>query len=118
MPNLFVSIYKGMARDVVNTPVPAPETPPLAEWSLEIGIESNQSKPFPEMAKFICVTAKAACCLAFGKDPTASPEFHPLEAGETRWYGVYPGHKVAVVAYAGDQVVSIPALRPMPRPFT
>ena len=117
MPCLYVTIYKGMARDVVNTPVPAPETPPLAEWSLEIGVDSNQSEPFPEFAKFISVKAMSACCLAFGKDPKADHHFHPMDAGELRWYGVYPGHKIAVTVYSEDEPY-MPTLQPMPKPFT
>ncbi len=117
MSNLFVTIYKGMARDVVNTPVPAPEMPPLAEWSLEIGVESNQSRPFPEATKFIHVKAGGPCCLAFGKNPIADANYHPLDAGEVRWYGVYPGHKIAVIMYSEDAVVHMPPQAPMPRPF-
>ncbi len=117
MPNLYVTIYKAMARDVLNTPVPAPETPPLAEWSLEIGIESNQSKPFPETAKFIHVKAGAPCCLAFGKAPMADPHYHPLDAGEVRWYGVYPGHRIAVITYSKDAAFPTHVQLPMPRPF-
>ncbi len=97
MPKLYVTIYKGLARDVVNTPIPAPETPSLAEWSLEVGFESKQSDPFPMNAKFISVTAGVDCCLAFGKDPVAKTEFHPISEGETRWYGVYPGQRLAVI---------------------
>ncbi len=118
MSNLYVTVYKGMARDVVNTPVPAPEAPPLAEWSIEIGVSSNQSKPFPHDTKFISVKAGAACCLAFGKDPVADAGFHPLDAGETRWYGVYPGHKIAVIMHSDDPVFSTHPQTPMPRPFS
>lgn len=118
MPNIYVTVFKGMARDVVNTPVPAPEMPPLAEWSLEIGVDSVQSKPFPEAAKFILVKAGAACCLAIGKDPVADHKFHPLDPGEVRWYGVYPGHKIAVTVYSDEPAFAMPVPQPMPRPFS
>ena len=119
MPNLYVTVYKGMARDTVNTPVPAPEMPPLAEWSLEIGVESNPSGPFPAEAKFISVKAGAACCIAVGKNPTADSKYHPIDAGELRWYGVFPGHKIATIVFTEDSNIISPYLpKPMPKPFT
>lgn len=105
MAKAYITEYKGMARDPANAPVPAPEMPSLAEQAIEIGLKSTTSAPFSQHVKFISVKAGGPCCIAIGKDPVAKPGFHPLDAGEVRWYGVYPGHKIAVVVYSGDSVL-------------
>ena len=71
--------------------------PPQQEQSVKITSESKQSKMFKPTTKFIMVHNEESCCLAFGKEPTASPLYHMLSVGETRFYGVQPSHKLAVI---------------------
>lgn len=99
MALLFVSIYRQMARDSGNEAVGAPQMPPLAEWCIEIPLgTSAQSPPFPPMSEFISVKATDACWLAINEDPVAKVNVHPVDAGERLWYGVTPGHCLAVLA--------------------
>lgn len=98
MAKLHITVYSMMARDAVNGALPAPMTPPLAELQVEIvGFQSKQSDQFPDGAHFVMVKPEVACALAFGENPKAKPDTHPLDAGEIRWYGVTPGHRIAVI---------------------
>lgn len=99
MPKLYLTVYEHVARDMVNTPIPIPQAPPLSEDWVEITTESKQCGEFEERATFICVTAEIPCCLAFGVDPIALVGYHPLNPGVDRWYGVRPGQKLAVIEY-------------------
>lgn len=99
MPKLYISVYEHVARDMVNTPIPIPQTPPLAEDWVEITTESKQSCVFEDRARFIMVSTEIPCCLAFGDDPVAEISYHPLSPGVDRWYGVRPGHRLAVIEY-------------------
>lgn len=97
MSKLSVTVYATMARDMGNATVPAPQVPALAEWVVEYGLESVQSPTFPQGAKFISITPSDSCCLAFGRDPEAKVGLHPVGGGETRWYGITEGHRLAVI---------------------
>ncbi len=110
MPNLYVTIY--------DTAGGCPKVPPLAEWSLEIGIDSNRSAPFPDHARSILVKAGTVCCLGFGEEAEAVNGFHPLDAGETRQYMVSPGHSIAVIVRSDESTVHMPSPQRMPQPFT
>ncbi len=98
MADLNISIYSHLAYDAGNSSMGAPATPPLAEDAVEINTTSTQSKIFPTGASFICIKPDDNCSLAFGEDPEADPKFHPVDAGERLWYGVHPGHRLAVIA--------------------
>src|SRR5882672_6197590 len=99
MPKLYISVWEHIARDAVNTPIPIPQTPSLSEEWIEITTESAQSHVFDERAKFISGNAETPCCLSFGEDPIAEISYHPLTPGVDRWYGVRPGHRLAVIEY-------------------
>lgn len=78
----------------------APSMPPIAEQHLTINT-TVASAAFNAATRFIMVNADAACSLAFsadGTDPTAVVTAHRMGANETRFYGVNPGGKIAVVA--------------------
>jgi hypothetical protein len=86
-----------MARDSNNQLVGAPLTPPIAEQTIDITHESIAGAQFPPHTRFICIKAEADCCLAFGQNPIADPNFHFIDGGERIFYGVHEGHQVAVV---------------------
>jgi hypothetical protein len=95
---LHISIYSYMAHGASGSgSLQAPQAPALEEWQIPIELESTQSPPFPEGATFIMVRPDTDCCLAFGADPEAVIGQHPVDAKERMWYGVHPGHKIAVI---------------------
>jgi hypothetical protein len=94
---LFITGWRYMAVDETMRPVAAPKAPPVFDDYIEVGLESVQSDPFPNHTLFIEVLAETNCALAFGRDPTATPDRHPILAGERRWYGVEIGDCIAVI---------------------
>jgi hypothetical protein len=76
----------------------APQEPSLGEWVLPIEVSSTQSPVFPEFTQFICIKADENCAIAFGENPVAKPDYKTIDAGERLYYGVHPGHKLAVIA--------------------
>lgn len=76
-----------------------PQAPALFEYGVPITLESKQCPPFPNEAVFVMVKPDVACCLAFGPDPTAENGVHPVEANERMWYGISPGHQIAVIEH-------------------
>lgn len=98
MPLLHITVYARVARDAGNGVTPIPMAPPVFEEGVPIELgQSNQSEPFTSQANFVMVKPEVDCCLAFGEDPVAEVGIHPVEAGEIRWYGVHPGHQIAVI---------------------
>jgi hypothetical protein len=98
MPKLYISEFASVAVDHSNRPVGAPLAPGIAEQAIEIGVESGQSQKFKGQSRFVMLKAEAACHLAFGEEPRATTEFHYVAAGEVRFYGIHPHHKLAVIA--------------------
>lgn len=102
MRRLFITCYRHMALDDFNRLIAAPMTPPLAEAYVNISPESVSSDPFPQYTSFICIKPEVDCAVAFGPEPTANPDYHVLEAGEKCFYGVTPGHRIAVIEVAPE----------------
>ena len=78
-------------------PVPAPMTPPVAEQHIAIGAGSLPSAAFNADTAFVMVNCDATCSLAWGAAPVAVATAQRMAANETRFYGVVPGQKVAVI---------------------
>lgn len=96
---LYIAEYNRLTLDYAGALVPsAPLVPPVRDQRLGIDFEPQVSEPFDEKTKFIDVVADLDCCLAFGPEPKADARLHKIRAGETRRYGVSPGHRLAVVA--------------------
>jgi len=97
MAAITITEFRHFANDSFGGPAPAPLMPPLAEQVVAIGLTSVQSAAFSSSTTLIMVHADADCHLAFGDDPTADATLHQMGSGETRFYGVVPGSKIAVI---------------------
>ena len=71
--------------------------PPLAEQVVAIGASSAASSAFNASTRFVCLTPKADCHIQIGATPTATTSLLPLTSGQAYYFGVTPGHKVAVI---------------------
>ena len=102
MANLHITEFSTQARDsTFGAPlIPAPQMPPVAEQTVAIAGSSAASSAFNAATMFVCLTPKADCHVAFGGAPTATTSLMPLTAGQAYYFGVTPGHKVAVIAAA------------------
>lgn len=71
--------------------------PAAAEQVLAIGASSDQSEEFDPNTVLVRVHADAPCSIVFGADPTATADNARLAAGQTEYFGVSAGLKVAVI---------------------
>ena len=94
---LYITEYRNLARADNGPHVSAGQEPNLAEQQVAIGGTSTQSAAFNARTGFVMIHTDAICALAFGDNPTAVNNRHRMAAGEVRFYGVAPGHKVAVI---------------------
>lgn len=70
---------------------------PLAEQTVSIGGSTTQSSAFNARTTFIRVHADAICSIALGSNPTATAAKMRLPADAIEYFGVVPGHKIAVI---------------------
>lgn len=77
--------------------VPMAYAPPLAEQTVAIGGTSTQSAVFNAKTKSIRVHTDAICSIAVGTSPTATATTMRMVAGQTEYFAVTPGHRLAVI---------------------
>jgi hypothetical protein len=94
---VYITEYAALARDAYNFHISAGKEPAAAEQVMTISGTSSQSAVFNEQTAFIMVHTTEVACLAFGSNPTAVSNRHRVGAGETRFYGVNPGHRMAAI---------------------
>ncbi len=98
MANLHITEFDRLAVSANNGPVvQIASMPPLAEQTVAIGGSIAESSAFNASTRFVCLTPKADCHVAFGETPVATTNSKPLTAGQDYYFGVTPGHKVAVI---------------------
>lgn len=98
---VYVTEYFALARDGNNHVIAAGQEPAEAEQEIDVSSTSAQSAAFGARTHLVMIHATEAAFLAFGTNPTAVDEAHAIGAGETRFYGVVPGQKVAAVTSGG-----------------
>jgi hypothetical protein len=94
----YITEYEALARDRFNYHIAAGAEPAIAEQRVDNTGASTQSAAFNERTAFIMVHTDGICSIKIGANPTALVTGHRMAAGETRFYGVQPGHKIAVIA--------------------
>lgn len=81
--------------------------PPVAEQTIAIGASSVASAAFNAATRFIRVETDAICAFDIRPAPTAvvstttaavAPGTGRLNVGDREYFGVTPGHKIAVIA--------------------
>jgi hypothetical protein len=98
---LNVTEYKG---PFVNraTGMPMARAPKVAQNNVQIAGASAQSAAFAATTTMIRVETDAICCIEIGADPTAivlgATMTQRFVAGQTEYFYVTPGHKIAVIA--------------------
>lgn len=98
MATVYITEVSKIAASSGGQDVLAPVMPPAAEQTVAITGGSVQSDPFHAGTSYIQLSTDAICSIAFGSDPTATTSKQRLAANETRFYGVTPGQRVAVIA--------------------
>jgi hypothetical protein len=98
MAVLDISEYRDMARDSRGHGVPTGVEPSQTLQQVSIGGTSTQSSALGGSTRFVRLHADVACRVQIGSNPTASATSMRLAAGATEFFGVIPGHKIAVVS--------------------
>lgn len=94
MAKLYISEYQRMGAYAAQ----AAQEPSLVEQTpVVIGAGSLQSSAFDAQTFVVRVHADSICSIAFGEDPTATADSKRMAAGQTEYFTVAPGHKVAVI---------------------
>lgn len=75
------------------------QLPPIAEQVVTF-TTTTQSAAANHSTRFVRVISDADCHIAVGDNPTATTSSLKLIAGSPEYFGVTPGHKVAVIAAA------------------
>lgn len=94
---VYITEYRALARDGFEFHVAAGAEPNLAEQAITVSGTSAQSSAFNGSTAFVMVHTSEVVCLKFGVNPTAVTTAHRLGSGETRFYGVVPGQKLAAI---------------------
>lgn len=100
MAKVFIECYDKMGRLWAgNEMIAAPSEPssggPLTP--VAIGGVSAQSAVFPDGTRLIRVHTDAICSIKIGANPTATADDKRMAANATEYFGVTPGHKLAVI---------------------
>jgi len=82
---------EGGAAQVARAPVVVDQSP------VTIAGGSLQSAAFNAETKYVRLHCDAICSIAFGSNPTATAANMRMAAGQTEYFGVQPGMKVAVI---------------------
>lgn len=71
--------------------------PPVTEQTVAIGAGSVASAAFNTGTSLIRVHSDVICSIKIGAAPTASATTSRMAAGQTEYYAVRPGDKIAVI---------------------
>lgn len=92
-----ITEYTDIAASRLGKPVIAGQEPSIGNQQVAIGGASVQSLAFNDATRFVRLHADAACRVLFGANPTALATSMRIPAGGTEYFGVAPGHKLAVI---------------------
>ena len=99
MADLYISEYKVMAKTTgQKDDIAAAQEPSIATQKVPISGASAQSAAFNDDTRYIEVHTDVICSISFGVNPTATISHKRMAANQTQFFGVVPGHKVAVIS--------------------
>jgi len=94
---LYISEYHRSGIALNGQTLAAGEEPSIATQKITISGASAQSAAFNANTKFIRVHTSEICSITFGSNPTATVAHARLVAGQTEYFSVFAGQKVAVI---------------------
>jgi hypothetical protein len=100
MARLYISEYREMgAVQASKRDIAAPLEPAIVvQTPINITGASIQSEQFHEETRFVRLHTDATCSVRFGVNPVATTNDARMAAGSTEYFGVVPGHRVAVIS--------------------
>lgn len=101
MALLDVIEYQSLASDSLGNVIQAGGARHIVQAPVVIGAGSLKSAAFEAQTRIVRLHTDATCRVLFGSDPTAvATTSIRMAAGQTEFFGVIPGQKVAVIASA------------------
>lgn len=98
MAKLYVTEFLG-ADEKTNVLVPAGKADGMVHQTpINITGTSAQSAGFGQGTRLIRVHTDAICSISYGTNPTATTNHLRLSAGQTEYFAVIPGSKIAVIS--------------------
>lgn len=98
MATLYITEFSSMAQ-IPGAIGQMAQEPPVAAYSIAIGVGSIQSQAFDPSTRFFELNTDSICSIAVGKNPTADATKRRMSANQTIFRGVPEGSafKVAVI---------------------
>jgi hypothetical protein len=98
MTKLFITEFANMqsAESLQGSPQAA-LLPTLGTQVINLGGASVQSTPMQARTRLVRVHAQAACHVIAGENPTATTSSMRLAEGQTEYFGITPGQRLAVI---------------------
>ena len=99
MATIYIKEFANQGLNTINTPMPFPLEPALAEQVVSITAGSVQSTALNNLTQLVLINADAICSIKIGANPTATATTHRLPAGGSYLFAVPPasGLKIAVI---------------------
>lgn len=94
---LDITEYVNLARDATGAIIPVGAEPATTQ-QVNITAGSLPSNPFGPGARLVRLHADAACRVEIGPSATATQASKRMAAGQTEYFGVRPGDRVAVIS--------------------
>lgn len=99
MSTLYITEFADLSVSFVRgNMAQAAAQPPVAEQTEAIGGSSAASNAFNANTTLVRIHADSICSILFGTTPVATTANARMVAGQTEYFGVAPGMKVAVIA--------------------
>jgi len=92
---LYISEFQGAPP--LSVYYQAARMPALVDQTVAIGSSSAQSAAFGSSTGMIRVNTDVACNIIIGSNPTATTSKMRMSAGQTEYFLVTPGQKIAVI---------------------
>lgn len=98
MTKLYITEFDRLVTSTSTAGAPqAAMKPAVASQALTLTGSTQQSAAFNAATRLVRLHAQVACHVAFGENPTATTNSMRLAEGQTEYFGVTPGHKLAVI---------------------
>lgn len=99
MATAWVTEYRDVKSVLRSGPAGLPKTPSVANQTVTY-TTTTQSNAFNSLTNYIRFVSTSNCHILINADPTATTSTTYVPAGAVEYFGVTPGHKIAVVAAA------------------
>jgi hypothetical protein len=99
MAKVYITEYVAMGQEWAGSrPIAAVQEPANVDQApITLSATSQQSEPFAGNSRLVRVHTDGVCSFSFGEDPTATTSNRRMGAGQTEYFGVVPGHRIAVI---------------------